>query len=152
MEVKIKKLQENAVIPSYAHDTDAGLDFTATSYEYKPDIDCHVYGTGIAIEIPEGYVGLCFPRSSNRKTEAYLTNSVGVIDSGYRGEIIASFKNRKPISKGEDTEIPSLVKPYEVGDRVFQMIILPYPKIKFIEVDELSSTERGEGGYGSTGA
>lgn len=81
MEVKIKKLSDKAVIPSYAHDTDAGLDFTATSYVYKEDIDCHVYGTGLALEIPEGYVGLCFPRSSNRKTEAYLTNAVGVIDS-----------------------------------------------------------------------
>lgn len=151
MEVKIKKLSDKAVIPSYAHDTDAGLDFTVTSYEYKEDIDCHVYGTGLAVEIPEGYVGLCFPRSSNRKTEAYLTNAVGVIDSGYRGEVMASFKNRTPLNKGENAEIPDLVKPYEVGDRVFQMIILPYPKIEFKEVEELSTTDRGKGGHGSTG-
>lgn len=81
MEVKIKKLSEDAVIPAYAHDTDAGLDLVATSYEYKSDIDCHVYGTGLAVEIPEGYVGLIYPRSSNRKTNAYMCNHVGVIDS-----------------------------------------------------------------------
>ena len=81
MEVKIKKLNENAVIPRYAHTTDAGLDLVATSYEYKSDIDCHVYGTGLAVEIPEGYVGLIYPRSSNRKTNAYMCNHVGVIDS-----------------------------------------------------------------------
>ena len=81
MEVKIKKLVEKAVIPSYAKPGDAGLDLTAVSYDYKKDIDCHVYGTGIAVEIPEGYVGLVYPRSSNRKTNAYMTNHVGVIDS-----------------------------------------------------------------------
>ena len=81
MEVKIKKLNENAVIPQYAHPSDAGLDLVATSYEYKEDIDCHVYGTGLAVEIPEGYVGLIYPRSSNRKTDAYMCNHVGVIDS-----------------------------------------------------------------------
>lgn len=147
MEVKIKRLSEDAVIPSYAHDTDAGLDFTATSYEYKEDIDCHVFGTGLALEIPEGHVGLIFPRSSNRKTDVYLTNSVGVVDAGYRGEVMASFKNRD----FEPNVIAQLRKGYEIGDRIFQMIILPYPKIKFVEVEELSSTDRGEGGHGSTG-
>lgn len=147
MEVKIKRLSEDAVIPSYAHDTDAGLDFTATSYEYKEDIDCHVFGTGLALEIPEGHVGLIFPRSSNRKTDVYLTNSVGVVDAGYRGEVMASFKNRD----FEPDVIAQLRKGYEIGDRIFQMIILPYPKIKFVEVEELSSTDRGEGGHGSTG-
>ena len=81
MKVKIKRLVEDAVIPAYAHDTDAGLDLVATSYEYKDDIHSHVYGTGLAIEIPEGHVGLLFPRSSNRKTDAYMCNHVGVVDS-----------------------------------------------------------------------
>ena len=149
MEVKIKRLSDNAVIPSYAKPGDAGLDFTATSYEYNTKYDCHVYGTGIAVEIPEGYVGLCFPRSSNRKTEAYMCNHVGVVDSGYRGEIMASFKNRDMnLSEGV---IPQLCKPYEVGDRIAQLIIIPYPKIEFVEVDELSTTERGENGHGSSG-
>ena len=147
MNVNIKKLSKDAVIPTYAHSTDAGLDFTAISYEYKEDIDCHVFGTGLALEIPEGYVGLIFPRSSNRKTDVYLTNSVGVVDAGYRGEVMASFKNRdfKP------EVIAQLRAGYEIGDRIFQMIILPYPKIEFVEVDELSSTDRGESGHGSTG-
>lgn len=151
LKVKIKKLDDKAVIPQYAHDSDAGLDFTVVSYEYKPNIDCHIYGTGLAVEIPEGYVGLCFPRSSNRKTEAYLTNSVGVIDSGYRGEIMVSFKNRDKLTKDNTSEIPELIKPYEIGDRIMQMIIIPYPKINFVEVEELSDSDRGEGGHGSTG-
>ena len=136
MEVKIKRLVENAVIPTYAHNTDAGLDLTAINYKYNVEHDCHIYGTGIAIEIPEGYVGLLYPRSSNRKTNAYLTNHVGVIDSGYRGEIMFSFKNR---TAGNN------VKPYNVGDRLGQIIIMPYPKIKFIESD------RGTNGHGSSG-
>ena len=147
MEVTIKKLVEEAVIPSYAKPGDAGLDLTAVSYDYKEDIDCHVYGTGIAVEIPEGYVGLVYPRSSNRKTNAYMTNHVGVIDSGYRGEIMVSFKLRDRDVKA----IPQIFKPYEVGDKIAQLIIVPYPKIEFKVVDELSTTERGEGGHGSTG-
>ena len=147
MDVKIKKLNENAVIPSYAHDTDAGLDLVATSYEYKDDIHCHVYGTGLAIEIPEWHVGLLFPRSSNRKTESYLTNHVGVIDSGYRGEVMFSFKTRD----FKEGEIQQLNKPYEVGDRVGQLIIMPYPKIEFVEVDELSDSDRGTTGHGDSG-
>lgn len=147
MDVKIKKLHEGAVIPSYAKPGDAGLDLTAVSYDYKEDIDCHVYGTGIAVEIPEGYVGLVYPRSSNRKTEAYMTNHVGIIDSSYRGEIMVSFKLRDRNVK----DIPRLFKPYEVGDRIAQLIIIPYPKIEFKVVDELSTTERGTGGHGSTG-
>lgn len=148
MDVKIKKLHEGAVIPSYAKPGDAGLDLTAVSYGYKEDIDCHVYGTGIAVEIPEGYVGLIYPRSSNRKTDAYMTNHVGVIDSGYRGEIMVSFKLRDY----KEGQIQQLFKPYEVGDKIAQLIIVPYPKIEFKVVDELSTTERGTGGHGSTGA
>ena len=147
MEVKVKKLSKKAVIPAYAHDTDAGLDLVATSYEYKENIDCHVYGTGLAVEIPEGYVGLIYPRSSNRKTDAYMCNHVGVIDSGYRGEVMISFKLRDCYPES----IPQLLKPYEVGDKVAQLIIMPYPKIEFKVVDELSSTERGERGHGSSG-
>ena len=147
MEVKIKKLVEEAVIPSYAKPGDAGLDLTAVSYDYKEDIDCHVYGTGIAVEIPEGYVGLVYPRSSNRKTDAYMTNHVGVIDSGYRGEIMVSFKLRDY----KEGQIQQLFKPYEIGDKIAQLIIVPYPKIEFKVVDELSTTERGANGHGSTG-
>ena len=151
LEVKFKKLVPEAKIPAYAKPGDAGLDLTATSKHWSDDFQCYVYGTGLAVEIPEGYVGLCFPRSSNRKTEAYLTNSVGVIDSGYRGEIMVSFKNRDKLTKDNTSEIPELIKPYEIGDRIMQMIIIPYPKINFVEVEELSDSDRGEGGHGSTG-
>ena len=137
MKVKIKKLVENAVIPQYAKEGDAGLDLVATSIT-QDDYGNIVYGTGIAIEIPKGYVGLVFPRSSNAKTNLYLTNSVGVIDSGYRGEIMAKFR------KGGSTT-------YKVGDRIAQLIIMPYPEVDFEEVDELSDSDRGVGGYGSTG-
>lgn len=158
--VKLKKVNENAVIPNYAHNTDAGMDLTAISWEYDEINDNHVYGTGIALEIPEGYVGLIFPRSSNRKTHAYLTNHVGVIDSGYRGEIMLTFKSRDHdkvlnavalIGDGRFIADEGLHKPYKVGDRIGQLIIVPYPKIEFIEVDSLEESERGEGGHGSTG-
>ena len=140
LKINIKKLVPEAVIPSYAKPGDAGMDLVATSIGID-EYNNTVYGTGIAIEIPDGYVGLIFPRSSNAKTDLYLTNHVGVIDSGYRGEIMFKFRATR-------TTFP---KEYKVGDRVGQIIILPYPQVAFIETDELSSTERGEGGFGSTG-
>lgn len=140
MKVKIKKLHKDAVIPTYAKDGDAGMDLTAVSYEFD-EYGNIVYHTGLAFEIPEGYVGLVFPRSSICKKDMTLTNAVGVLDSGYRGEVTAKFK-------------PTLAykaEVYDVGERIAQMIIIPYPKIEFKEVNELSETERGTGGYGSTG-
>ena len=141
MQVKIKKLHKDAVIPAYGKPGDAGMDLTAISIE-KDGYGNVVYGTGLAIEIPEGHVGLLFPRSSNSKTDLYLTNHVGVIDSGYRGEIMFKFR-----------ATPSLVnaKVYQVGDRVGQLIIIPYPQITLEESTELSDSERGEKGFGSTG-
>lgn len=143
LEVKIKKLKEDAVIPCYATPDAAGTDLTATSLEYDEVNDIYIYGTGIAVEIPRGYVGLVFPRSSNRKTNLYLANSVGMIDSDYRGEIFVSFKCRD--EKGVVDHL------YDVGDRIAQLMIVPYPIVEFVEVDELSKTERGEGGHGHTG-
>lgn len=148
MDVKVKKLIHEAVIPKYAKEGDAGLDLTAISYSYDSKTDCHIYGTGLAFEIPDNYVGLLFPRSSNRKTDAYMCNHVGVVDSGYRGEVMLSFKNRKPTNPNE---IPELIKPYEIGNKIGQIIILPYPYIRLIESEELSETERGINGHGSTG-
>lgn len=141
MEVKIKKLHAAAVIPSYSKLGDAAMDLTAISIE-KDDDGNAVYGTGLAIEIPDGYVGLLFPRSSNSKTHLYLTNHVGVIDSGYRGEIKFKFR---PINGFVDARV------YAKYDRVGQLIILPYPQIELVESDELSDSERGDGGFGSTG-
>jgi len=145
LEVKIKKLDELAIIPYYAKECDAGMDLTAIKYEYDIKNNCHVYHTGLAIEIPFGYVGLIFPRSSNRKTEVYLPNSVGIIDSGYRGEILVCYKDR-------DVTIDSELNiPYDVNDRIAQLMILPYPQIEFLEVKELSETKRVDGCFGSSG-
>ena len=140
MKVRIKKLNENAVIPSYAKDGDAGMDLVATRIISNTTFDVS-YGTDLAMEIPNGFVGLVFPRSSIRKYDLTLSNSVGVIDSGYRGELQATFKK----TNGLD----SLA--YKVGDRIAQIMIIPHPPIEFEEADELSDTERGEGGFGSTG-
>lgn len=142
MEVKIKKLHEDAVIPKYAKPGDAGMDLTAVSMKID-EYGNICYGTGLAFEIPEGYVGLVFPRSSNCKKGVILTNCVGVIDSGYRGEVSFKFKE---IALGNFSKVT-----YKVGDRIGQIIIMPYPQIEFVEVDELSETERGTNGYGSTG-
>lgn len=144
MEIKIKKLHENAVIPSYSKYGDAALDLTATSKEFDKHGNV-VYGTGLAFEIPKGFVGLLFPRSSNSKQDLILSNSVGVLDSGYRGEVMFKFKSTLwQGSYGFGCN-------YNVGDRIGQIIILPYPQIEFKEVEELTETERGQGGYGSTG-
>lgn len=139
MKVKIERLNADAVIPKYAKVGDAGMDLVATSR--KEQFNNILYGTGIAIEIPEGHVGLIFPRSSIYKTDLRLANSVGVIDSGYRGEIMCNF-----IIKSN-----TATNYYDVGDRIAQLIIIPYPQIEFEEVDFLSTSERGTGGFGSTG-
>lgn len=173
MKVKIKKLSDGAVIPSYSKVGDAGLDLVATSriFDKYGNVE---YGTGLAMEIPEGYVGLLFARSSIFKQDLSLANAVGVIDSGYRGEIKFKFKpTLSYMDFGATEDVHGVGKEsntfdfvgiagdiqkdsieasiYNVGDRVGQLIIMPYPNIKFEEVDELSSTNRGEGGFGSTG-
>jgi len=138
MKVKIRKLHSSAVIPDYAKSGDAGMDLAAVWQ--KQELDLITYGTGLAVEIPMGYVGLLFPRSSVYKAKMFLTNCVGVIDSGYRGEIMMKF---------EMTDSNAM---YKVGDRIGQIIILPYPLVEFEEVAELSNSDRGDGGYGSTGS
>ncbi len=141
MKVKFKKLHKDAVIPGYAKPGDAGLDLVAT--EIKENTSFQVtYGTGLAVEIPEGFVGLIYPRSSIRKYELALSNSVGVIDSGYRGEVGFTFNKTSGLDSLK----------YNVGDRIGQLVVIPYPTIEPIEVSDLSDTERGEGGFGSTGS
>lgn len=140
MKVKIKKLHPNAVIPNYAKEGDAGMDLVITSIIDSTPDDV-TYGFGISLEIPEGFMGLVFPRSSVRKQSLILSNSVGVIDSGYRGELQATFKKTDG----------NYSKKYEIGDRGAQLIIMPVPYVEFEEAQQLSSTERGEGGFGSTG-
>jgi dUTP pyrophosphatase len=137
MQVRFKKLHPNAVIPKYSKPGDAGLDLVATTRVL--DGDQWVYGTGLAVEVPEGYVGYVFPRSSIYKSGLSLTNAVGVVDSGYRGEVKARFYDT---GSG---------KAYEVGDRVCQLVIMPYPHIEPVEATELSETVRGVNGWGSSG-
>ena len=192
LKVKIKKLVPEAVIPTYAKDCDIGMDVTATSVEYDRELDCFVYHTGLAFELPKGYGMLIFPRSSNRKTNCYMANHVGILDSGYRGElllcfkykdsvlsILSSFRSDKFIERiannletkdvkrlamaliktsndiiNNDLELDNFMAnfaPYKVGDRIGQIVIVPYPTVEFEETDTLSESERGAGGHGSTG-
>lgn len=194
LEIKLKKLDKNAVIPQYAHDGDVGMDLTAISVEYDREHDMYIYHTGLAFETDKHYGIFLFPRSSNRKTDAYLCNHVGIADSAiYRGEIMLCFKNRtslevraeieknryfisrlsyEPFTTSSDDgvtfNLPNIAKnannarnwiydnpmqyaPYKVGERIAQMVVLPYPNVKINEREELSETERGSGGFGSTG-
>ena len=195
LKIKLKKLDERAVIPTYAHDGDVGMDLTAIDVEYNEEYDMYIYHTGLAFESPFNYGQFLFPRSSNRKTEAYLCNSVGIADSAiYRGEIIICYKNRtsmdvearlvfletlvdsmlaiqtiKPETNINDAfklsrkaakmasdDIKENAKslthaPYEVGDKIAQMVFMGYPTVEIEVVDELSTSSRGANGFGSTG-
>ena len=192
LKIKIKKLVPEAVIPAYAKDGDMGMDVTATSVEYDTKLDCFVYHTGLAFELPKGYGMLIFPRSSNRKTNSYMTNHVGILDSGYRGELLLCFKYKESLSfilssfrsdkfieklannvdvkdakslavavikttndiASNDTDLTNFMMnfaPYKAGDRIGQIVIVPYQIIEFEETDTLSESERGAGGHGSTG-
>lgn len=144
MQVKIKKLNDKAVIPQYATSGSAGLDLVAVEEKIVIDgLNTYVeYKTGLAVEIPEGYCGLLMSRSSiTSNTTLILGNSVGLIDSDYRGEITFRFKPLVRVG----------AKKYKVGDRIGQLLIIPYPKVELVEATELSDTKRGSGGYGSTG-
>ena len=192
MDIKFKKVRENAVIPKYAHIGDAGLDMTAAHVEYDIENDCYKYYTGIAFESPKQVLMFAMPRSSNYKTECYLANGIGLIDTAtYRGENIFCYKPRLPIgiaaklyaqsristflqNLSEDkndlkTVLSEMINiesqaiheyiekaeklefaPFKVGERIGQMLVLEHPEVNLIE-GELSKTERGEGGLGSTG-
>lgn len=184
--VKFKKLHPDAVIPSYAHEGDVCMDLTAISVEYDKEKDMYIYHTGLSFESDFNVGQFLYVRSSNRKTDAYLCNHVGIADSAiYRGEIMLCFKNRtsledrifiestKEFFNGIKTfgvnnlmfcmdcknkkEYEMRIKdpldfaPYKVGDRVAQMVFIKYPTVELIEVDELSDSSRGTGGFGSTG-
>lgn len=187
--IKIKKLDPNAVMPTKAHPTDAGFDLTAISRVFSAD-GTATYGTGLAFEIPKGYVGLLFPRSSVYKQDQALTNCVGVLDSGYRGEVVFKFKptliyvDNPDIIDNKATEpwqhdgtnqtdantqlvtfhgrsekypdikegyLPFPFRAYEVGERIGQIIVMPYPEVAYEFADELSESDRGETGFGDSG-
>lgn len=142
--VKVKRLDEKAVLPKKADLGSAGIDLVATSEKpvFEGAVSYIEYGTSLAFEIPPGFVGLIFPRSSiSSTTSLILSNCVGVIDSSYRGEVKARFKSL----------LPSGGKKYTVGDKIMQMIIMPYPEVDLEEATELSDSSRGTGGFGSSG-
>lgn len=143
VQVNIKKLSDGAVIPSYGTDFAAGADLYAC-VDAPVEIGAGqtvMIKTGIAMELPEGYAGLIYARSGLATKKGLApANKVGVVDSDYRGEIMVSLHNH--------SEIPQVIEP---GERIAQMIITPYIRGMFNTVDELSDTERGSGGFGSTG-
>lgn len=145
MQLKVKKLNKEAVLPTYATDGSNGLDLTATAVVITNDyVEVR---TAISVEIPNGYVGLLFPRSSITKTNMLLGNSVGVIDSDYRGEIILRFKVLEDSSVG----LFKYKKIYKEGEKVGQLVLVAVPKLEVTEVTDLEDTKRGSGGFGSTG-
>lgn len=143
MELKIKRLSEDAILPIRANKNDAGMDLTCTRITQEIN-ECGqlilVYHSDLAFEIPEGHVGYLFPRSSISKKSLMMTNSVGVIDSGYRGEVMCKMRSTTDV-------VPSIFKP---GERFAQLIIMPIPEFTITESSELSESERGEGGFGSS--
>ena len=141
MKILFKKLVPEAAQPKFGKPGDAGADLVATSIDFSRNNQV-VYGTGLAVEIPEGMVGLVFPRSSVRNYDLSMSNSVGVIDSGYRGEIMVTFNI---------LNLHTVENSYQVGDRVAQLVIVPVPLFEYTETKELSESNRGTGGHGSTG-
>ena len=154
MKVLIKKLNENAVIPSFKHEGDGAQDLIATSCKYNPKYDRFEYGLGFATAIPEGYRARIVPRSSNTKTDAYLPNSVGLIDAGYRGEWFVFYKLRTPFEQLFPTgdyelnllEMENEFAPYKISDAVAQCYLEEIIPMTWEEVDSLDETERGADG------
>lgn len=142
VKIKIKKLVENAVIPTYAHHGDACMDITAVSIRIVEEAGYGFveYGTGLSFGIPDGYVLEVMPRSSISNTGLILVNSPCQIDSGYKGEVMLRFKWVKDS------------KMYNIGDRIAQLRVIPYPIIEFEEVDDIGDSDRGANGLGSTGS
>jgi dUTP pyrophosphatase len=143
IELAIRRLREDAVLPGRAYHGDAGLDLSACERVELAPGQRAVVGTGLAVAIPEGYAGFVQPRSGLADRHGItIVNSPGLIDSGYRGEL-------KVIVLNTDTEHSFVVEP---GMRVAQLVVLEVPEIELEEVDELPPTERGVRGHGSSGA
>lgn len=140
MQVKIKKLHPEAVMPTYGSDGAACFDLYSVDAGYV--INENTFRTGLAFEIPDGHVMLVFSRSGHGfKHDTRLANCVGVIDHDYRGEVLVKMRC--------DSAIGSMFVKY--GERIAQAMIIPYPKVVFEWAEALTETERGEGGFGSTG-
>lgn len=144
MNINIKKLNNNSIVPTRGSNEAAGYDLYACLDNNECTVSPHTtqkINTGIAVEIPSGFFGAIFARSGiAAKRGLRPSNCVGVIDSDYRGEIIVALHN--------DTDEAQTIKN---GERIAQLVIMPYMSVEFVEVDNLNNTERGQGGFGSTG-
>lgn len=138
--VRFMRLHRDAKAPYRATEGAAAYDLYAVSMDWDSKNQVYTYGTGLAFEIPPGYCGLLYPRSSIYKVGQIFPNCTGVIDSDYRGEVSMKFSYR------DDPKVE-----YRPGDRIGQLIIMPIPAVAYVECDKLSTTTRGTGGYGSTG-
>ena len=153
--VRVKKLYENSKLPTRAHESDGGMDMYAHSVKLLLKKGIISYGLGVALELPAFHSGYLFPRSGIYKTGLDLSNSVGLVDSGYRGEVTVKFRITflgfikfilsKIFKKSFEDNI------YKIGDRCCQLVVLPYPKVILEPVTELSISDRGSNGFGSTG-
>ncbi len=165
MELKVK-LTDGAPLPRHAKPGDAGMDLTSRETVTLGPGETRTVGTGVAVEIPEGYVGLVFPRSGLGSRGVNLSNCVGVIDSGYRGEIKAPLHNNHHADEllvNEELDMYDHAYRHtrfkfngekmtvERGERVAQLVVVPFATCECVEVDELSETDRGADGFGSTG-
>ena len=141
MQLKVK-LTKGAPMPKHAKPGDAGLDLTTRTGVTIPPLGTVMVSTGVAVEIPEGHVGLVFPRSGlASKRDVTLANCVGVIDSGYRGEVMAPLRNSSD----------SYARRVERDERVCQLVVVPFVTCECVEVDELDESERADAGFGSSG-
>lgn len=148
--LKIKRLTDTAIIPTYAHKGDACFDLYADSVSYDSDGFVAKVKTGIAVDIPDGYAMMVYSRSGHGfKNRTRLSNCVGVIDSGYHGEIVVSL--HADIALDELDDLTGLMPDIKPGDRIAQAMLIPVPVVTFEEVVDLSQSERGSNGFGSTG-
>lgn len=148
--VHVKKMRDTAILPTRAHEDDAGYDLYASACGYEdatgvigiPPLSSVKIYTGVAFQIPKGYVGLVFARSGLGINKGLTPrNCVGVIDNNYRGEIVVSLYN----------DNPTKTETIELGNRIAQMVIMPYLQFEIEEVQNLEDTDRGESGLGSSG-
>jgi dUTP pyrophosphatase len=142
VELKVSLLEAGAVLPTRAHDGDAGLDLYSCEEAHVGPGERWSVGTGVAVEIPEGHAGLVLPRSGlARKHGIALVNSPGLIDAGYRGEIRVLLLNTDPANTFK----------VEAGDRIAQLVVAPIALAEPVEVESLADSTRGDGGFGSSG-
>jgi dUTP pyrophosphatase len=142
MELQVVKLKDEAVLPSRAHEGDAGLDLYACEAAHIGPEERWSIGTGIAVEVPEGHAGLVLPRSGlAREHGIALVNAPGLIDCGYRGEVRVLLLNTDPAE----------IFRVEPGERIAQLLIVPIALPELVEVEALSESARGDGGFGSSG-